>query len=66
MQSQWHDSNGDLRHLIAEIKRPDGEDVIVSKRWRKVKQRWALHAETRSDVDFQIKLQKGEFDDLQT
>lgn len=49
---RWRDEK---RHLVAEIK--DGEtELVVYKRWLKVKQRWDYKTETRSIIEFELRL----------
>jgi hypothetical protein len=51
---EWH-WRDEKRHLVAEIK--DGEtELVVYKRWLKVKQRWDYKAETKSIIEFELRL----------
>lgn len=50
----WH-WRGEKRHFVTEI--TDGDEVlIVYKRWRKSKSWWDYHIESKSVIEFELKL----------
>lgn len=51
---EWH-WRDEKRHLVSEIK--DGEtELVVYKRWMKIKQRWDYKTETKSIIEFELRL----------
>ncbi|MFV3284337.1 hypothetical protein ACNFCI_09820 [Pseudomonas sp. NY15356] len=51
----WKDSSHRKRHLVG-LTMDGGVQIVVSRHWLAGRKRWHYEAETREDVDFQIKL----------